>query len=351
MILAYPWVLILLPLPLLIRYLLPSFSVGRPAVRVPMFEVFVQATGTATSRDAVPLRRGLVQATCYVSVWVLLVVALAKPQTLQPPITKEIPTRDLMLAIDLSGSMETKDFRNPSGEIVTRLDAVKEVLNGFLAKRHGDRVGMIVFGSGAFVQIPFTQDLEVCQELLDQTAVRMAGPKTALGDAIGLAITVFERSELDERMLICLTDGNDTGSRVPPTEAAKIAADNGITLYTIGIGDPTIAGEEAMDEETLQRIAESTGGSYFFAEDRSELQSIYEKLDALSVRPVESTSVRPKTDHYASFVAIAFLISIVYFVLTSIGSAGRRLLRPAPFGGDPIDSDRPPSAKVLSDHG
>ncbi|MEM0925748.1 MAG: VWA domain-containing protein, partial [Planctomycetota bacterium] len=245
------------------------------------------------------------------------------------------PTRDLMLAIDLSGSMETKDFVDRSGDRVTRLAAVKEVVADFLMNRRGDRVGMIVFGSGAFVQIPFTQDLNVCQDLLNQTAVRMAGPKTAIGDAIGLAITVFERSELQDRVMIVLTDGNDTGSRVPPTEAAKIAADQGIRLYTIGIGDPTVAGEEAMDEATLRRMAEQTGGQYFFAEDRQSLESIYDDLDQLSERPVESISVRPKRDHFSSVIAAAFCVSLSYFFVTPWVSLVRQFLTQAAERPDP----------------
>src|SRR5262249_14305415 len=148
-------------------------------------------------------------------------LALARPQWLEPPVTRTLPSRDLMLAVDLSGSMETKDFTAPDGKKVDRLTAVKAVLDDFLSRRKGDRVGLIVSGSAAFVQAPFTDDLDVCRELLSETSVRMAGPKTALGDAIGLAITRFEKSNTPQRVLIALTDGNDTGSRVPPERAAE----------------------------------------------------------------------------------------------------------------------------------
>lgn len=114
-----------------------------------------------------------------------------------------------------------------------RLTAVKQVLGTFLTKRDGDRVGLLVFGSAAFVQAPFTEDLQVCRSLLQEMQVRMAGPQTKLGDAVGLAITVFERSDVKERVLIVLTDGNDTGSQVPPDKAAAIARDKGIKIYTI----------------------------------------------------------------------------------------------------------------------
>lgn len=327
MILAYPWLLALLPLPLLTRYLLPVYQTSRVSIRVPLFDVLVRATGETPAAGAVVRRRSWVQTVAYAVAWVMIVLALARPQLLEPPITKQIPTRDLMLAIDLSGSMETQDFKNAAGKTVTRLDAVKEVLQEFLDRRSGDRVGMIVFGTGAFVQIPFTQDLQVCQQLLDQTDVRMAGPQTALGDAIGLAITVFDRSELEDKVLIALTDGNDTGSRVPPTEAAKIAADRGVVIHTIGVGDPQAAGEELLDEQTLRDVSSETRGQYFFAADRDQLESVYDQLDKLSERKVDSISHRPKRDLFHWFILTAMASSIGYMMFrTSILAVKRRLI-------------------------
>ena len=311
---AHMWVFALLPLPLLVRWLLPPFQDVRPAVRVPLFDVLVASTGATPSKGAVVRARTMVQAVLYVIVWVCVVVALARPQWLEPPVVREVPTRDLLLAIDLSGSMETEDFKNAAGEAVDRLTAVKEVLDEFLSRRQGDRVGMIVFGTGAFVQIPFTQDLDVCRELLDQTAVRMAGPKTAFGDAIGLSITLFQRSQLEDKVLIALTDGNDTGSKVPPREAAKIAADNEIVIHTIGVGDPTTAGEEKLDEEALADVADETGGRYFFAGDRDQLKQIYAELDKLDQRTIETVSHQPKRDYYHVPLAIGFLASMAYFL-------------------------------------
>ncbi len=149
--------------------------------------------------------------------------------------------------------METEDFTDADGRQVDRLTAVKGVLRDFLARREDDRIALIVFGSAAFVQLPFTADKVAVQQMLDETRVRMAGPKTMLGDAIGLAITLFERSEVPERMMIVLTDGNDTGSQVPPVRAAEIARDRDVVIHTIGVGDPTRAGEdEALDEAVLE---------------------------------------------------------------------------------------------------
>lgn len=310
-----PWLLALLPLPLILRYILPPFRDSRKAVRVPHFDVLVKSVDAKPSKGAVVRTRSFWQAVIYLVCWISLVVALARPQQLQPPISREIPSRDLLLAIDLSGSMETEDFVNAEGKKVDRLTAVKEVLDDFLTQRKGDRVAMVVFGTGAFVQIPFTQDLEVCRELLDQTAVRMAGPKTSFGDAIGLGITLFQRSELDDKVMIALTDGNDTGSKVPPEKASKIAADNGIVIHTIGVGDPRSAGEEMLDEDSLKEVAANTGGQYFFAADRKQLAGIYDELDKISQREVESLSYQPKIDLFHFPLALMLVSTWIFFTL------------------------------------
>lgn len=336
---AYPWVFYLLPSPFVVRRLLPPFRDVRKAVRIPLFDMLAASIHATPSKGAVIHRRTAWQTIAYTVVWVCVITALAKPQWLEPPIVREVPTRDLLLAIDLSGSMETEDFQNAAGQNVDRLSAVKEVLDEFLTRRKGDRVGMIVFGSGAFVQIPFTQDLEVCRQLLDQTAVRMAGPRTSLGDAIGLSITLFGRSELEDKVLIALTDGNDTGSRVPPGKAAEIAADNGIVIHTIGVGDPTAAGEEMLDEQALRDVASATGGQYFFAGDRDRLEQIYSELDRLGQRTVETISHQPRRDYFYLPVAVAFFVVLVLSCWKWLSSPSRRPSQ-ALVSASPDDEDR-----------
>jgi Ca-activated chloride channel family protein len=284
----------------------------RPAIRIPFFQKLAQATGQRPDSGAVVRRRTVIQGVLYVVVWCAVVSALARPQWLEPPIVKEVPTRDLLLAIDLSGSMEAEDVTGRDGNSTDRLTAVKEVLDDFLSRRQGDRVGIIVFGTGAFVQVPFTEDLEICRELVQETAARMAGPKTALGDAIGLSITLFERSTVEKRVLIALTDGNDTGSRVPPAEAARIASDNGITIHTIAFGDPASVGEEQFDEETLKTVAETTGGRYFYAADREALEGIYAELNRVETRKVETISHRPRRDLFHWPLALILMVSLGY---------------------------------------
>ena len=295
--LAYPWLLALLPLPLLVWWLVPPHREPRQGLVVPFLPRLAELTGRQPGRGAAVVCAAAGCAFCVLGFcWLCVVLALARPQGIEPPITKTIPVRDLLLAVDLSGSMETKDFTDADGQTVDRLTAVKEVLDDFLARRQGDRVGLIFFGSAAFVQAPFTEDLDVCRELLDEAQVDMAGPQTAFGDAIGLAITVFDRSAVQERVLIALTDGNDTGSQVPPAKAAEIAKDKGIVIHTVAVGDPKAAGEDALDEATLEQVAAATGGLYAHAGDRDatrgDLRRARRARDAQGRDPVTATAAR-----------------------------------------------------------
>ncbi len=315
---AHPWLFLLLPLPWLIRTLLPAHQENKAAVRVPFMQRLSRLAGLEPGRSVAVAKRPGSQWLLLGLAWIFLIAAIARPQWLEEPIVKELPMRDLLVAVDLSGSMEAQDFAGADGNNVDRLTAVKQVLDTFFARRDGDRVGLILFGSAAFVQVPFTDDLDVVRELLDEAQIRMLGPKTMLGDAIGLAINQFERSEVDERVLIVLTDGNDTGSLVPPERAAEIARDNEVVVHTIAIGDPAAVGEQALDEKTLGNIAATTGGGYFHANDRQELEAIYDHLDEINPRQVETQSYRPLTDLYHWPLAAAMLVSLLYTLLLEI---------------------------------
>jgi Ca-activated chloride channel family protein len=309
--LAYPWAVAVLPLPLLVRWLAPPHREPAAGLRVPFLDRVARLTGRTPTAGAAVRRRGRLGAACLLAAWACAVAAVARPQWLEPPVTRTVPVRDLLVAVDLSGSMETTDFTDASGRAVDRLTAVKGVLDGFLARRPGDRVGLIVFGNAPFVQAPFTQDLDVCRELLAETRVRMAGPKTALGDAIGLAVTVFDRSDVPEKVLVALTDGNDTGSLVPPAKAAAVANDRGVVIHTVAVGDPRAAGEDELDEETLRRVAAATGGTYSFAGDRAALEAVYARLDALPTRGAETLSHRPRRDLFHWPLAAGLLAAVV----------------------------------------
>lgn len=330
---AAPWWFLALPIPLLIRYLLPPYRAPRVAVRAPFIERVRRVTGAAAAgQPATTARRSRWQWLTLAMVWLALVAAIARPQWLDEPVVRELPMRDLLVALDLSGSMETTDFTDAGGNRASRLQAALEILDSFLARREGDRAGLVFFGSAAFVQAPFTDDLDVVRELLGEARVRMLGPRTVLGDAIGVAIGLFERSEVDERVLITLTDGNDTGSLIPPLRAAEIAADSGVTVFTVAMGDPQSVGEQALDEDTLKAIADATGGEYFHAESRDELEGIYATLDQLNPRQVETLSYRPRNELFHWPLAGAVVFSVLLFGWNHWLAWWRR--RPIAAGGD-----------------
>lgn len=304
---AHLWIFALLPLPWVLKAILPPRQISEVAMRVPFGERLRVAM--AGSSPATTFRKTSAHL-LPILIWLLLLTALARPQWLEPPITRQLPTRDLLLLVDLSGSMRQEDFKNAEGKTVDRLTAVKEVLGDFLTKREGDRVGLVVFGDSPFLQAPFSTDLNLSRQLLDETAIGMAGPRTAFGDAIGLGVNLFDESDAPAKTLIALTDGNDTKSQVPPVEAARVASQRGIRIHTVAIGDPATVGEEKLDEGTLREVAKTAGGSYFFAADREALAGIYDELDRIETREVKVASHRPRRDLFQWPLLAAFLLSL-----------------------------------------
>ena len=302
--LTHLWILALLPLPWLLRGILPPRRASRVAVRVPFGDRLRAANeeGGSVSRATRKFSRHILPALA----WTCVVLSLARPQWIEAPVTQDLPTRDLLLLVDLSGSMRQEDFTNETGSKVDRLSAVKEVLGDFLSRRDGDRVGLVVFGDAPFLQAPFSTDLGLSRRLLDETAIGMAGPRTAFGDAIGLGVSLFDHSDAPAKTIIALTDGNDTASQVPPAEAARVASERGIRIHTVAIGDPTTVGEEKLDEAALRSVAQSSGGSYFFAGDRKQLEGIYAELDKIETRQVKVMSHRPRRDlfHWSLLAAL-----------------------------------------------
>jgi Ca-activated chloride channel family protein len=292
--LDYPWLLILLPLPWLGYRYLPDYREARSAVRVPFFGAMSRAVGQAPSQAGT--RSNHWQLLLNLLVWTLLLVAASRPVWVEKPIERQQPVRDLMLAIDISQSMETTDFSDANGQEINRLAAVKEVVHGFIDKRKDDRIGLIVFGTGAYPQAPLTLDHTSLSLLLDDTGIGMAGPNTAIGDAIGLSLKLLEQAHEQEKVLILLTDGNDTSSAITPDHAAAMAAAKGVVIHTIGIGDPNAEGEAKVNLQGLQDIAQATGGRFFRAEDRNALDQVYTTLDKLTPHQVKTLSHQPKLD-------------------------------------------------------
>nr|WP_300306180.1 VWA domain-containing protein [Halomonas sp.] len=290
--LASPLALVLLPLPLLVMWLVPAHRERLTAMRLPFFERFVEAAGITPAAGATVPQRSRIMLVAGVLIWGLIVLALARPEQISPPIRWDSAARDLIMAVDISGSMDEKDFPSDNGQPIQRLAGVKEVISDFFDTREGERLALIVFGTKAFVQAPLTEDLDTLQALLDGTEVGMAGPHTALGDAVGLSIRQFETSQVEQRLLILLSDGSDTGSRMSPINAAEIAAQRGVRIITIGVGDPQGEGENRVDLNTLKAIAQRTGGAFFTASDQNALAQVYARIDELAPRKTASQSYR-----------------------------------------------------------
>ena len=304
------WMFALLPLPLFVWWLVPAYRTEAPAVRMPFFHEMAGAAGETPAPGGVRLRRNTLLRLLLPVMWVLLVVAAARPVFVEPPITEALPTRDMMLAVDLSGSMATRDFIDPAGQRTDRLSAVKRVVADFVAKRKTDRIGLIVFGDAAYPQAPFTLDHSAVTLLIDQMQVGMAGPRTAIGDAIGLTVRLMDTSHAQDRVLIVLTDGNDTSSAIPPDRAAEIARDHHIVVHTIGIGDPTTTGEDRVDLDALARIASITGGRAFRALGKQDdLADVYATLDRITPVKVKREIYRPQRDFY--WIPLSIAISLL----------------------------------------
>jgi Ca-activated chloride channel family protein len=308
--LDYPWLLLLLPLPWLAYRYLPAYNEARSAVRVPFFAAMSRAVGEAPG--IVGNRRNHWQLLLNILVWALIVLAVARPVFVEKPIEKQQPVRDLMLAIDLSQSMETEDFTNASGEKINRLAAVKEVVQGFIDKRKDDRLGLIVFGTGAYPQAPLTLDHASLSLLLADTGIGMAGPNTAIGDAIGLSLKLLDKAHEQEKVLILLTDGNDTSSAITPDHAAEMAANKGVIIHTIGIGDPSASGEAKVNLSALEQIAKTTGGQFFRAEDRNALDQVYSTLDRLTPHQVKTLSHQPQRELFYWPLGAALALLALY---------------------------------------
>ncbi|MAT91901.1 MAG: aerotolerance regulator BatA [Halioglobus sp.] len=314
--LGQPWALLLLALPLLMR-LLPPYRESRDSVKVPFFDKLVELSEERPQSGAMILQRDRAQRFLVGFMWLCLVLAAAQPRWLGAAVEQEKSGRDLMVAVDLSGSMQARDFSLPGGELLDRLQAVKQVLRELARQRESDRLGLIVFGDAAYLQTPFSDDHAVWTQLLEETEIGMAGQSTVFGDAIGLAIKLFRESDSDNRVLIMLTDGNDTGSRVPPVDAARVAAAHDIRIYTIAIGDPTSVGEEALDLETIERVSRVTGGQHYQALDQRQLQRAYQAIDELEPQLYETVSYRPRQPLHWLPVGVAVLLYTLYHSLAT----------------------------------
>lgn len=317
----WPWVAALLPLPFLIRFFLkPTEIVNEAALRVPFLKEFSSQTN---DEHRIDVKQRLIWLA--VIAWCCLIIAGMRPQWLGDFIDIPVSGRDLMLAVDLSGSMEEQDFIIKDKR-VDRLTATKYVAGEFIERRIGDRLGLILFGEQAYLQTPLTFDRVTVKTLLYESAIGLAGKSTAIGDAIGLAVKRLRDQDEKSRVLILLTDGANTAGEVEPLAAADLAARENMKIYTIGIGADemivrSIFGSRRvnpsadLDEKTLRAIADKTGGRYFRARDTEQLEQIYALLDELEPIEKDVQRFRPQTALFYWPLTVALILMFIVIML------------------------------------
>ena len=298
----WPLAFLLVPAPILVRWLIKASKKKQPALTVPSLEGF----SGLSANESFSATLSTVKLIILWLAWILLIAAVARPQWVGEMVSLPTTGRDLMLAIDISGSMATEDMQ-VNNDYVDRLSVVKAVISQFLDARKGDRVGLVLFGTNAYVQAPLTFDLKSVKKLMIEAPVGIAGGKTAIGDAIGLTVKRLRERQNEEKVVILLTDGANNVGEIPPIKAAELASVDGIKIYTIGVGAeeirvPSLFGSLAgrttnpsadLDEETLSKIAEATQGRYFRAKDTNTLAQIYELIDKLEPIEQEPETYRP----------------------------------------------------------
>jgi Ca-activated chloride channel homolog len=317
----YPWLAALAPLPLLVYWLWPRAQLRDAALRVPFFAQLAAAETAAPHALHNWLR---LAALCLL--WLLLLAAACGPRWIGEPVSLPASGRDLLLAVDISGSMQIEDMQI-GGERVARIVAVKAVVEDFIRRRKGDRIGLVVFGTNAYVHAPLTFDRDTVGRFLREAQIGFAGESTAIGDAIGLSVKRLRERPGDRHVLVLLTDGASDSGTVKPQAAAEMAAKSGVVIYTVGVGadEMTLPGlfgstfgarrvnpSQSLDEETLKAIAETTGGHYFRARNPEELAGIYQRLDALEPVEDKSQTYRPQRALFHWPLAAAVLLSMLW---------------------------------------
>lgn len=312
----WPWAFGAAVLPLVVRYVtkpVPQSAGG--ALRVPFF---ARLAGAAKG----PTRHGFthwVKLVLTSVIWLCLVTALARPAMVGPEVALPNEGRDIMMAIDLSGSMGAEDF-TLGGRAVTRLDVVKEAADDFISRRKGDRIGLVLFSDRAYLQAPLTPDRKVVRALLDDAQVGLTGTETAIGDAIAIAVKRLKDRPAPDRVLILLTDGANNAGVMQPLRAAELARDLGVRIYTIGVGADQMAvntafgrqivnPSEGLDEATLTKIAETTGGRYYRAKDVAGLGAVYAQIDKIEPVADDPQYLRPTIALFYWPLAAALLLT------------------------------------------
>lgn len=313
---ANTWVFWLAPMPFLFYGILPPLRKKSDAVMVPFLDRAALASGEKPRKGAWISKRNLLQWIFLLLIWVAFLGALARPQLVGQPEMKVKTARSFVVAADISFSMANKDWV-VDGERSTRWEGVKKVMGEFIEGREGDRLALIFFGTNAYLQTPFTTELEVVDWFLEETEVGMAGQMTSIGKAIGFGMRLFKEDTLEQKVMLLLTDGRDGGEGLKPLDAANLAKNDSIKIYTLGIGDPKAPGSD-LDEPTLESISNITGGRYFRAIDQEQLAEAYETLSQLEPMEFEEEDYKPVTELYYYPVLLTIVLALLLLLLRGV---------------------------------
>ncbi|OBQ52238.1 VWA domain-containing protein [Tamlana sp. s12] len=320
---AYPYMAVLAILPFLVYWLLPSIKNRSTALIYPYFKSSAKVSKQKPKRASYVKKRSWVASFLMYVIWLLLIVAMASPELVGKPEKKIKTSRNFLILADLSFSMANTDWFIDQKR-VTRWAAVKNIMQDFIVKRESDKMGLIFFASNAYIQAPFTTDLETVKTMLDEADVGMAGQMTNIGKAIVKGMDMFERDTISNKVMLLLTDGVDSGMDILPLDAANMAKKDSTIIYTIGIGDPGDSNSD-LDERTLTEISELTQGKYFRAKDAAELEKIYAELDKLEPVEYEEESFTPKTLLYYYPLGIALILGFALVFINNLVVIFKRL--------------------------
>ncbi|WP_215847734.1 VWA domain-containing protein [Candidatus Pantoea bituminis] len=310
---VWPWVGVLLFLPLITHYLIPAKQPTSEQVRVPFLPELAEALQLSAPAPQASWRHRLL----FWTVWILMIAALARPEYLMPPKTVIKPMRNIVLILDVSGSMEKNDGQNGQ----TRLQAVQQTVRTFISQRKNDRIGLVIFASQAWPFAPISEDKQALQARISQLAPGMIGQQTAVGDALGVAVKLLDHSlEADaSKMAILLTDGNDTASQLQPTLAAQLAAAHHVMAHTIAFGDVNSSGEDKVDTALLDNIAHITGGNAWrAATNRDALAQVWQQIDAQTPEQVKTVGLSWHRPLFVWPLALALLVLLLFAISSTM---------------------------------
>ncbi len=320
---AYKWVFLLLPLPLMLYWILPAMRKRRSALMVPFFYRTATISNQRPKNNSWISKRNIAAWIGLMLCWICLLGAASSPRYVGKPAKKTKTVRSFLIAADISFSMAETDWVM-DGKRMSRWEAVKYLLKDFIKERKSDQIGLVMFGTHAYLQAPLTTDLQTINWLLDQTEVGMAGQMTSIGEAIAFSIKVFKEDTIKQKVMLLLTDGIDDGKDISPIDAAQAARKDSIIIYTLGIGQAKGSGGYDLDEKTLKDIAYVTNGKYFNAMNEGQMKQVYAELNKMQPVEYEEESYKPVTLLYMYPLAVAVGLGLLFHLINGLIHLFRR---------------------------